>query len=286
MVTGGLALLLILVAALLLGRRDRLITEQRAQAEGVRAAAEAFAGEHLPRLVEQLRAGDSAETVLHRMPPVHDPANAALLRAVAEEISAAERRRAAAMAAAVSPAHAQEHVYPEHNWARLASPAEQGWSTEGLLRARAYSDSIATAAVMIVHRGVVVDEWGETMRKFNVHSVRKSLTEYGDKVDASVKSDIEQGVSDLREALKWYRRAAEQGNALGRLEPQFRVGIIEPGHQQLDCLVCLLLQLLRLVEDVLRVGQLFIHFLLFLFQLCLGFLGFLLCLLRLLLLFL
>ncbi|GAA1458446.1 ATP-binding protein [Nocardiopsis exhalans] len=104
LVTGGVALLLILVAALLLGRRDRLIAEHRLQAEGTRAATEAFAEEHLPRLVEQLRAGDSADTVLHRMSSVDDPANAAVLRAVAEEISAAERRRAAAMAACATAA--------------------------------------------------------------------------------------------------------------------------------------------------------------------------------------
>lgn len=104
LVSGGLSLLLILVAALLLGRRDRLITEHRARADRARAASEAFAGEHLPRLIEQLRAGDSADTVLHRMPPVDDPANAAVLRAVAEEISAAERRRAAAMAACATAA--------------------------------------------------------------------------------------------------------------------------------------------------------------------------------------
>lgn len=102
--TGGVALPLILVLALLLGHRDRRVAELRAQVEGVRADTAALAGEHLPRLVEQLRAGDSADTVLHRMPTVEDPSSAAVLRAVAEEIAAAERRRSAAMAACATAA--------------------------------------------------------------------------------------------------------------------------------------------------------------------------------------
>ncbi len=49
------------------------------------------------------------------------------------------------------------------------------WSAEKLRAARAYSETIDTAAVMIVQHGAVVDEWGETARKFNCHSIRKSL---------------------------------------------------------------------------------------------------------------
>ncbi|GAB3698148.1 ATP-binding protein [Nocardiopsis oceani] len=102
--TGGVALLLILVLVLLLGQRDRRIAELRTQVEGDRADTAALARDHLPRLVEQLRAGDSADTVLYRMPAVSDQANTAVLRAVAEEVSAAERRRSAAMAACATAA--------------------------------------------------------------------------------------------------------------------------------------------------------------------------------------
>lgn len=66
-------------------------------------------------------------------------------------------------------------AYPGSSWQALDDPAELGWSVAGLRRARAYTDSTTTAAVMIVHRGRLVAEWGETTRKFNVHSVRKSL---------------------------------------------------------------------------------------------------------------
>ncbi len=104
LVAGAVTLVLILAAALALGHRDRRILELRARVEQLRAETAALAGEHLPALVARLRAGDSADTALHRMPAPDDPSSAAVLRAVAEEISAAERRRSAAMAACATAA--------------------------------------------------------------------------------------------------------------------------------------------------------------------------------------
>lgn len=78
---------------------------------------------------------------------------------------------ALALAAASLPAFAQ-HRYPGETWERARGPQ---WSAEGLAAARAYSATIKTAAVMILQHGAVVDEWGETARKFNCHSIRKSL---------------------------------------------------------------------------------------------------------------
>jgi molecular chaperone DnaK len=42
----------------------------------------------------------------------------------------------------------------------------------------------------------------------NLHSVKKSLTEYGDKIDASEKEKIEAAVKDLEEAVKGDNKAA------------------------------------------------------------------------------
>jgi CubicO group peptidase (beta-lactamase class C family) len=72
------------------------------------------------------------------------------------------------------PVAAQE-VFPRESWERVASPESAGWSSEKLKAARDYSATIKTAAVMIVAGGKVVDEWGETATRFNVHSIRKSL---------------------------------------------------------------------------------------------------------------
>jgi CubicO group peptidase (beta-lactamase class C family) len=52
---------------------------------------------------------------------------------------------------------------------------DRGWSSDGLVAAKAYADSIDTAAMIIVDDGVIVSQWGATTTKFNVHSIRKSL---------------------------------------------------------------------------------------------------------------
>jgi CubicO group peptidase (beta-lactamase class C family) len=52
---------------------------------------------------------------------------------------------------------------------------ELGWSPEGLAAAREFAGGISTEAVMIVTGGKIVDSWGPLDRKFNAHSIRKSL---------------------------------------------------------------------------------------------------------------
>ena len=69
---------------------------------------------------------------------------------------------------------AQVH-YPGKIWEKAPSPEEVGWSSKKLKEARAYSERIGSGAVMIVFGGRVLDEWGETARRFRCHSVRKSL---------------------------------------------------------------------------------------------------------------
>lgn len=72
-------------------------------------------------------------------------------------------------------------TFPGKTWEVAARPEEQGFSSAKLAAAREYSTTIKTAAVMIVHDGVVVSQWGEVDRKFNTHSIRKSFlaTLYG-----------------------------------------------------------------------------------------------------------
>lgn len=64
--------------------------------------------------------------------------------------------------------------FPGHEWDKVA-PEAAGWSRAKLADARAISDVMGSTAVMIVHKGAVVDEWGEVAAKTNLHSVRKSL---------------------------------------------------------------------------------------------------------------
>src|SRR5437773_2265308 len=73
------------------------------------------------------------------------------------------------------PALGQAPIYPGATWTRAPSADQAGWSAEKLREARAYAGTINTAAVMIVAGGLVVDEWGDTATRFNVHSIRKSV---------------------------------------------------------------------------------------------------------------
>jgi hypothetical protein len=65
--------------------------------------------------------------------------------------------------------------FPALRWRQLGKPEERGWSSQKLAVAKAYADSLDTAALMIIDDGVVVDRWGETSKRFNVHSIRKSF---------------------------------------------------------------------------------------------------------------
>lgn len=72
------------------------------------------------------------------------------------------------------PLHAQ---VPGSTWERLSDAEAEaaGWSRTKLAEARQYARGIDTAAVMIVTRGKVLDQWGRVDTKYNVHSVRKSF---------------------------------------------------------------------------------------------------------------
>jgi CubicO group peptidase (beta-lactamase class C family) len=71
------------------------------------------------------------------------------------------------------PVSAEDH-FPGAEWDH-AVPAELGWSEAGLAQARAFSDEIRSSAVMIVQHGKVVAEWGNTTKRTELASVRKSL---------------------------------------------------------------------------------------------------------------
>jgi len=65
--------------------------------------------------------------------------------------------------------------YPGKHWTQAAKPEDRGWSSDRLAAAKAYADSIDTAAVVIVDDGIVVSQWGAVATKFKAHSIRKSF---------------------------------------------------------------------------------------------------------------
>lgn len=97
--------------------------------------------------------------------------------------------------------------FPGREWDKLDSPQQAGWSVAKLREARKYAQTLDTAALMIVHQGVVVDEWGPTALPMNCHSMRKSLLSlvYGPHVAAGTisldKTLAQLGVNDNEPSL-------------------------------------------------------------------------------------
>ena len=86
-------------------------------------------------------------------------------------------------------------VFPAEHWAKAVEPEDVGWSSATLRAARELSERIGSTAVMVVHRGVVVDAWGEITTKSNLHSVRKSL------LSALIGTAVGEGRIDLTASL-------------------------------------------------------------------------------------
>jgi len=94
------------------------------------------------------------------------------------------------------PDGASEGAYPGETWQKATTPEDLGWSSEKLAAARAHSERIGSAAVMIVDDGIVVDAWGDTTRKFACHSMRKSL------LSALMGIHVDEGHIDLSKTLE------------------------------------------------------------------------------------
>lgn len=87
-------------------------------------------------------------------------------------------------------------LYPGERWQKVDIPEKMGWSSEKLAEARAYSKKIGSAAVMIVDDGVVVDAWGDITRRFQCHSMRKSL------MSALIGVHVDEGNIDLSKTME------------------------------------------------------------------------------------
>lgn len=103
---------------------------------------------------------------------------------------------------------------PGETWMAYAEPEQAGFSTAKLAEAHEYWRSIRSAALFVVHRGAVLASWGETGRRFRLHSARKSLMSgmYGIFIDRGAidpeKTLAELGIDDeppLTEAEKQAR---------------------------------------------------------------------------------
>jgi CubicO group peptidase (beta-lactamase class C family) len=64
--------------------------------------------------------------------------------------------------------------FPGAAWDQVP-PAQSGWSEVALADVQSWSKQIHSTAVMVVHRGAIVAEWGDTAKRTELASVRKSL---------------------------------------------------------------------------------------------------------------
>jgi CubicO group peptidase (beta-lactamase class C family) len=89
------------------------------------------------------------------------------------------------------------------SWKQYATVTDAGFSASMLDSLRSSADSSKVAALMVVYRGNVLVAWGDVERKFQLHSVRKSLVSalYGTALaDNKIKLDAtlgELGIDDV-----------------------------------------------------------------------------------------
>lgn len=96
-------------------------------------------------------------------------------------------------------AQVRKSHFPGQVWEVAEKPELLGLSSERLAIAKMYADTaLQTAAVMVVVDGKVAYQWGEVDRKFNTHSIRKSVMSalYGKYVREGF-IDLESTLADL-----------------------------------------------------------------------------------------
>ena len=82
-------------------------------------------------------------------------------------------------------------------WKKYKTPEEAGFSSNKLLEARTYWESLqpAFAAVMIIYKGKILVSWGDTNSPYMCHSIRKSL------LSALYGIHVEEGHIELQDTM-------------------------------------------------------------------------------------
>ena len=108
------------------------------------------------------------------------------------------------------------HSTPDSLSLTRSLPPAVGWSSEMLEVARVFADDLPSQSVVILSRGTVVAEWGDTSHRIDLHSVRKSL------VSALYGIAVDRGMIDLELTLD--SLGVEEGNPpLSGLERTARI---------------------------------------------------------------
>ena len=137
-------------------------------------------------------------------------------------------------ASAQWPACGEVDRFPGKEW-RAANPSARGWDTERLARAKAVFDGQPSAAVVIVHRGRLIADWGTTAERYTAQSVRKGLVsslvgqlvEEG-KLDPGATLE-EMGIDDIEPPLTQAERKATLRDLLRSRSGIFHSALYEVG---------------------------------------------------------
>ena len=69
----------------------------------------------------------------------------------------------------------ENEYFPGRQWDKPVSPEQSGWSATALTEAGKCAETIGSAAVFVVHRGRPVWAFGDVAKRYQNHSMRKSL---------------------------------------------------------------------------------------------------------------
>jgi CubicO group peptidase (beta-lactamase class C family) len=86
-------------------------------------------------------------------------------------------------------------VFPGIQW-EAASPAELGWSLQGLAKAYQVFAALTPASMVVIDRGRIVVAWGDSARRIKLSSIRKSL------LSALYGTPVHEGRVDLDDTLE------------------------------------------------------------------------------------
>ncbi len=67
------------------------------------------------------------------------------------------------------------YTFPDSSWTVYDKPERLGWNTTKLNEVGSYADKLESAALMVIHKGVLIYDWGATDEKYITQSMRKGL---------------------------------------------------------------------------------------------------------------
>lgn len=73
--------------------------------------------------------------------------------------------------------HSYKHLnhFPKEHWDVHNNPVAAGWDLATLEKARQFAKELGSSSVLLIHRGMVILDWGDSEKKFKCHSIRKSF---------------------------------------------------------------------------------------------------------------